>query len=321
MHLPTWIRFDSILSTAAVFGSDLLSGSAFVEMGGQASQPQQRDDAHAAEAEETPHDSCALEIPPSSGQAGIARIASRIESVVPTIFTWGLGGQDVHVTGAWDNWAVKVPLTRSGAEHVAVLSLPVGSYQYKFIVDGNWKHNPALSTETDQHGNLNNVVLVSPQYPEYDSNEPLSATGGPPSPIESYDFSMPAHEDYAVEPTLLPSLFKVAPLTPDEVGVRSPNPSFYVALNHLFHVDPEDYHVPVKTVASINRYKATKLITTVMVLSNASQSSRPISVSASRVHDRSREMSPAKGSDASDRGGVHSGTKKLREMAVAGVNS
>jgi 5'-AMP-activated protein kinase, regulatory beta subunit len=187
-------------------------------------------------------------------------------SIVPTIFTWTFGGHAVSVTGAWDNWADKVPLARSGAEHSAVISLPVGSFQYKFIVDGNWKHSPSLPTETDQHGNLNNVVIVSPHFPEYDSNAPLTGLSGPPSPIESYDRSMPAKEDYSVEPAALPPLFKSAPLNPQIYEAGPLNPAAYVCLNHLFSAAPEHPAEQTRTVATVHRYKSNRYVTTVMIV-------------------------------------------------------
>lgn len=288
-------------------------------MGGRASQPAE------SPAENNKGDADVSFDPeaatPLQPQAGISRIASSIGSIVPTIFTWGFGGHTVYVTGAWDSWSEKVLLTRNGTEHVAVLSLPVGSYQFKFVVDGNWRHNPALSTETDQHGNLNNIVVVSPHYPEYDSNEPLGGVGGPPSPVESYDFSMPAHEDYAVEPVALPSLFKVAPLEPSHSVSGSPNPSLYVALNHLFHIDPEECPVSTKTVASINRYKTNKFVTTVMVLNNFTHPTRSSSASTSQSEQQLSEMSVVPEDTASARVQVANGAKTVRELAVAGVDS
>ena len=65
----------------------------------------------------------------------------RYSGIVPTVFTWGFGGHSVYVTGAWDMWRQKIPLARvSGTDFSAILSLPTGVYQYKFIVDGNWKY-------------------------------------------------------------------------------------------------------------------------------------------------------------------------------------
>lgn len=72
---------------------------------------------------------------------GRAQSDGNLDGIVPTPFTWGYGGQSVYVTGAWDDWRVKVALSPvSGREFSAVLALPLGYHQYKFIVDGNWKY-------------------------------------------------------------------------------------------------------------------------------------------------------------------------------------
>lgn len=75
--------------------------------------------------------------------------ADSFGTIVPTVFSWAFGGHTVYVTGAWDDWRVKIPLARSGNEFSTVLSLPLGYYQYKFIVDGNWRyvllHTPMFS--------------------------------------------------------------------------------------------------------------------------------------------------------------------------------
>lgn len=197
--------------------------------------------------------------------AGLAASGSSLGSIVPTIFVWSDGGQEVFVTGAWDRWAQKVPMAREagGREFSTVISLPVGRYQYKFVVDGNWRHRAGPDTETDMHGNLNNTVTVNPHYPEYDSNLALGA-GGPPSPVDSYDFSMPASEDYSVEPMALPPLFRG--LCPD--GGRAgnaANPSCWVALGHTYGVAGRG---EVRTLAIVTRYKRETLdryITTVIV--------------------------------------------------------
>lgn len=54
---------------------------------------------------------------------------------------WNFGGSSVYVTGAWDSWKSKYALYRTQHnEFTAILLLPVGTFQYKFIVDGNWKY-------------------------------------------------------------------------------------------------------------------------------------------------------------------------------------
>lgn len=67
--------------------------------------------------------------------------AASLNGIATTEFVWSFGGHSVYVTGAWDDWRVKVALNRtSPSAFTAILALPVGTFQYKFIVDGNWKY-------------------------------------------------------------------------------------------------------------------------------------------------------------------------------------
>lgn len=71
------------------------------------------------------------------------RTASSLSSLSTTTteFKWDFGGHSVYVTGAWDDWNMKVALSRTTPfDFTAVLSLPLGTFQYKFIVDGNWRY-------------------------------------------------------------------------------------------------------------------------------------------------------------------------------------
>lgn len=56
----------------------------------------------------------------------------------PTMFRWTGGGKDVYLSGSFNNWATKIPLSRSQSNFVAVLDLPEGEHQYKYYVDGQW---------------------------------------------------------------------------------------------------------------------------------------------------------------------------------------
>ena len=42
----------------------------------------------------------------------------------------------------------------------ADLSPVAGVYHYKYVVDGEWLHNPSYEFEEDGEGNINNVVRV-----------------------------------------------------------------------------------------------------------------------------------------------------------------
>ena len=69
----------------------------------------------------------------------------------------------VFVAGSFNEWDPKTtPLEeRSAGRWETTLSLPPGRYEYKFVVDGQWTHDPtALQNVPDQYGALNSVIEV-----------------------------------------------------------------------------------------------------------------------------------------------------------------
>ena len=106
---------------------------------------------------------------------------------MPVTFAWNLGGQQVLVTGSFNKWKQELPLMRNADnEWKVVHSLEPGLYQYKFIVDGVWRHHPDQPTVHDEVGNINNFIEVG----ERTSRELFPKP--PPSPPESYSQIVPA---------------------------------------------------------------------------------------------------------------------------------
>ena len=64
----------------------------------------------------------------SSAQTETAEASERQEAqLVPTVLQWSLGGQSVYVTGSFNHWGERIPLRRSGADHVVCLNLLPGA--------------------------------------------------------------------------------------------------------------------------------------------------------------------------------------------------
>ncbi|KAK0775554.1 hypothetical protein LTR02_014317 [Friedmanniomyces endolithicus] len=78
-------------------------------------------------------------------------------------FRWEHSAQQVFVTGTFDNWSKTEKLNRSGSGFEKTVSLPEQKEKilYKFVADGNWKHDHTAKTETDHQGNINNVLYPS----------------------------------------------------------------------------------------------------------------------------------------------------------------
>ena len=86
-------------------------------------------------------------------------------------FIWNEGGNNVKLTGSFSDWKIHFQMTKDSKDNVFKFQLPLGNeiYQYKFIVDGQWKFSKNYPTKDDGNGNINNIldntknVLVEPK--------------------------------------------------------------------------------------------------------------------------------------------------------------
>ncbi|XP_077241539.1 5'-AMP-activated protein kinase beta-2 subunit protein [Tasmannia lanceolata] len=152
------------------------------------------------------------------------------EQGIPTMITWNYGGNDVVVEGSWDNWSSRKTLQRSGKDHSILLVLPSGIYQYKFIVDGEWRYIPDLPFVADEMGRVTNLLDVHDYVPE--NLESVAEFEPPPSPDSSYGQPFPVEEDFAKEPLAVPPQLHLTVLGMENTEASS-KPQ-HVVLNHLF---------------------------------------------------------------------------------------
>ncbi|KAF2151482.1 carbohydrate-binding module family 48 protein [Myriangium duriaei CBS 260.36] len=75
-------------------------------------------------------------------------------------FRWPHSANEVYVTGTFDNWAKteKLEKNASGFEKKVQLSKVEDKIRYKFVVDGNWTTDHLAPSETDESGNVNNIL-------------------------------------------------------------------------------------------------------------------------------------------------------------------
>jgi len=81
----------------------------------------------------------------------------------PHEFTWASSvPNSVIVTGTFDEWKETCHLQKDAAgRFAATVDLPYGAkVLFKYIVDGNWTHNPREACESDDSGNVNNVLHI-----------------------------------------------------------------------------------------------------------------------------------------------------------------
>ena len=95
----------------------------------------------------------------------------RLKSEVPdngklqTLFKlYAPTAQKVYVTGTFNDWAVNNDYVLKKLDNgmwVKIVSLPEGTYHYKFVVDGEWIEDPGNTmAENDMLGGKNSVLLV-----------------------------------------------------------------------------------------------------------------------------------------------------------------
>ncbi|KAL8671879.1 MAG: hypothetical protein Q9168_003632 [Polycauliona sp. 1 TL-2023] len=75
------------------------------------------------------------------------------------VFRWDRPAGEVYVTGTFDDWAKSVKLDKEGDGFAKRVELPLGQdISYKFVVDGTWCTSAKEPQETDQDGNVNNIL-------------------------------------------------------------------------------------------------------------------------------------------------------------------
>lgn len=93
----------------------------------------------------------------------------------------------VEIAGLDVGWHKRLPLAKDAAseEFVVEHTLPPGTYQYKFVVDGEWMPSMELPT-VDDNGNVNNVITVTPEpgSPDAARRERIMAERGRPTAEE-----------------------------------------------------------------------------------------------------------------------------------------
>uniref|UniRef100_A0A1D1ZLK0 SNF1-related protein kinase regulatory subunit beta-2 n=1 Tax=Anthurium amnicola TaxID=1678845 RepID=A0A1D1ZLK0_9ARAE len=181
---------------------------------------------------------------------------------IPTMITWSHGGKEVAVEGSWDNWRTKQPLQRSGLDFNIMKVLPSGVYQYKFIVDGEWRYSPDLPWGHNEMGNACNILDLQDFVP--DDIENVAGFEPPQSPDSSYNNWALGSEDFSKEPPLVPPQLHVTLLnTPsfveNQCSVSRPQP---VVLNHLY-IQKSKNCQPMVALGVSHRFRS-KFVTVVL---------------------------------------------------------
>lgn len=157
------------------------------------------------------------------------------EQGIPTMITWSYDGKEVSVEGSWDNWKTRKPLQKSGKDFIILKVLPSGVYQYRFVVDGQWRYSPDVPWTQDEAGNTYNILDLQEYVPE--DIESISGFEPPQSPDSSYNNLQLGSEDYAKEPPLVPPHLQMTLLNappPPSPNLETTTRPQHVVINHLY---------------------------------------------------------------------------------------
>ncbi|MFP4107241.1 MAG: glycogen-binding domain-containing protein [Phycisphaerae bacterium] len=73
----------------------------------------------------------------------------------------GNGAKKVCLAGDFNDWQPQRLRKRPGGEFVAIVPLEPGTYEYKFVVDGEWTVDPDTSAwAANEFGTFNSVLRV-----------------------------------------------------------------------------------------------------------------------------------------------------------------
>ncbi|XP_077301836.1 5'-AMP-activated protein kinase subunit beta-1 [Arctopsyche grandis] len=194
----------------------------------------------------------------SEGSGGEAR------RMLPTVFKWEGGGKQVYISGTFTEWKT-LPMVKSHGDFVTIIDLPEGEHQYKFYVDGEWKHDPDLKLIDNGMGSKNNLVSV--KNSDFEVFQALAKDNESVHGIDSKEYSQEVPQtkpwDKVTGPPILPPhllqviLNKDTPLSCEPTLLPEPN---HVMLNHLYALSIKD---GVMVLSATHRYRK-KYVTTLL---------------------------------------------------------
>ncbi|EGD72550.1 Prkab1b protein [Salpingoeca rosetta] len=187
------------------------------------------------------------------------------EGTVPTRFVWREAASQVMVAGTFNRWEDHVPLQKQrDGSFSTIMHLKPGEYQYKYLVDGEWRHDPDAPTCSNSLGSINNLARIVASALHISGEDSLllvEETGdGRASPAGEYGQDVPELWG-AKPPTLPPQLLDVTlnAQHPSKDPTQLPEPH-HVMLSHLYALSIKDN---VIVLGCTNRYRK-KFVTTVL---------------------------------------------------------
>lgn len=181
-----------------------------------------------------------------------------------TVFKWEGGGKNVFISGTFSGWKA-LPMVKSHGDFVTIIDLPEGEHQYKFYVDGEWKHDPRIKNVESPEGHKNNLVSV--RQSDFEVFQALAKDSEDTGDKEQKEYSqdipqVKPWEKQSGPPVLPPHLLQVilnkdTPVSCEPTLLPEPN---HVMLNHLYALSIKD---GVMVLSATHRYRK-KYVTTLL---------------------------------------------------------
>ncbi|XP_050274122.1 sucrose nonfermenting 4-like protein isoform X5 [Quercus robur] len=108
--------------------------------------------------------------------------------LIPYTFLWRNGGRSVALCGTFTRWSGSIPMSPvEGRDDVfqVVCNLTPGNHQYKFCVDGVWRHDESQPFIPGEYGLVNTILIREPDM------IPSTYSHQPPDIDMDYDVVMP----------------------------------------------------------------------------------------------------------------------------------
>uniref|UniRef100_A0A1B6C9V7 5'-AMP-activated protein kinase subunit beta-1 n=1 Tax=Clastoptera arizonana TaxID=38151 RepID=A0A1B6C9V7_9HEMI len=186
------------------------------------------------------------------------------DKALPTVFKWEGGGRNVLISGTFSNWKT-LPMVKSHGDFVTIIDLPEGEHQYKFYVDGEWRHDPGSRIVDNGMGSKNNLVTVKKTDFEVFQALAMDSESVSSNQQREYSQEIPSNRPWEKPtgpPILPPHLLQVilnkdTPLSCEPTLLPEPN---HVMLNHLYALSIKD---GVMVLSATHRYRK-KYVTTLL---------------------------------------------------------
>lgn len=163
------------------------------------------------------------------------------DELIPVVFTWTQGGQQVNLAASFNGWSKQIPMVRSGNEFHVVQDLPRGVHQYKFIVDDHWRFAQDQPKTQDGEGNMNNILDIS-SYQRWKLEDGDEQPTEEAAPQQRFGQHIPNPQEYGLDAPALPvvlgkSVLCAVPVRPTPTGSQPLSIPVHSLCDHVFMHD------------------------------------------------------------------------------------